>query len=96
MPAPAVSAPAPPTPLDTGNTLLGENPAILFTALVQTPLGQRLAVTIRTPSTTLTVFLAGQDAKTWAANLATAAAPMSGAGLVAANGNVPRMPGAGK
>ena len=84
------------TPFDLGNTLLAEQPAQMFTTVIPTPAGQRLALTIRTPSATLTVFLAGQDAKTWAANLSKAAAPMSGAGLVAAGGNLPRTPGAGQ
>ena len=53
------AAPAPPPPFDTGNTLLGEQPAQLVTAAVQTPAGQRLALTVRTPSATVTVFLAG-------------------------------------
>jgi hypothetical protein len=77
----------PPTPFDTGNALLGEQPAQLGTALVQTPGGQRLALTVRTPSATVTVFLAAQDAKAWAARLTADSAAMSASGLVvAANG----------
>lgn len=44
-------------PVDLGNQLLGETPAQLATALLDTPAGQRLALTIRTASTTLTVLL---------------------------------------
>lgn len=73
-------------PFDAGNPLLGEQPAQMTTALIQTPAGQRLALTIRTPSATVTVFLAGPDAKAWAARFTCDAVGMSGAGLVAANG----------
>lgn len=76
----------PASPVDTGNALLAEQPAALVTALVQTPGGQRLALTVRTPSATVTVFLAGQDAKAWAARLTQDAGAMSAAGLVVANG----------
>ena len=75
-------------PYDTGNQLLAEQPAQLHTALVDTPAGQRLAMTVRTTSATLTVFLQGPDAKTWAAQLTRESAAMSGAGLVVANGTV--------
>jgi hypothetical protein len=73
-------------PVDTGNQLLGETPAQLTTTLVETPAGQRLALTIRTPSTTLTVLLQGTDAKTWASALTRDASAMSSSGLVIANG----------
>ena len=56
---PAVPASQQPQqPFDAGNPLLGEQPAILLTSLVNTLQGQRLAATIRTPSATVTVFLA--------------------------------------
>jgi hypothetical protein len=38
-------------PVDPGNQLLSEVPALLTTAIVNTPQGQRLAATIRTAST---------------------------------------------
>ena len=63
--------------------------AQLVTAAMQTPAGQRLVLTIRTPSATVTVLLAGQDAKTWAAKLTETAEGMLSAGLIAANGNIP-------
>ena len=75
-------------PVDQGNQLLAETPAILFTALVDTPQGQRLAMTIRTHSTTLTVLLQGADAKAWAAQLTRESAAMSSSGLVVANGAI--------
>lgn len=53
-------------PYDTGNVLLGETPAELACTVVPTGDGQRLAVTIRTASTTLTVLLSKQDARLWA------------------------------
>lgn len=71
---------------DEGNKLLGELPAQLTTDIVDTPGGQRLAMTIRTPTTTLTIFLRGADAKSWAAQLSAEAAMLSGAGLITANG----------
>jgi hypothetical protein len=84
--------PPPAAPFDTANSLLGEQPAQLVTALVATPAGQRLALTVRTPSATVTVFLAGQDARAWAARLTRDADGMSVSGLVVANGAVPQMP----
>jgi hypothetical protein len=80
-------SPAPPAaPFDTGNPLLGEQPAQMATALVQTPAGQRLALTVRTPSATVTVFLTGPDARAWAARLTADSASMSVTGLVVAGG----------
>jgi hypothetical protein len=79
-----------PLPVDAGNDLLGECPAALFLAVMEIPgAGQRLAVTIRTASTTLTVLLNRDDAKLWAANIARGAAQMSAAGLVIAGGVQP-------
>jgi len=71
---------------DKGNQLLGELPAQLTTDVTEFPSGQRLILTIRTPTTTLTVFLQGADAKKWAHQLSSEAAMMSDAGLIAANG----------
>lgn len=82
MSGPATTQPTP--PVDPGNGLLAETPAQQTTALVDTPAGQRLALTIRTPSTTLTILLNKADADTWAANLKNNAAQMSGSGLIAA------------
>jgi hypothetical protein len=79
-------APPAPTPYDTGNPLLAEQPAQFGCALVDTPAGQRLALTTRTPSATLTVLLAGADARNWARQLSAAAEAMSVTGLVVAGG----------
>lgn len=69
---------------DLGNGLLAETPANLVTALVETPQGQRLALTIRTASTTLTVLLGAADAHTWSGQVAAAADQMSQSGLIVA------------
>lgn len=74
--------------VDPGNGLLCEVPAQIITAPVDTPHGQRLALTIRTTSATVTVLLKGSDAKLWAAQLTRDAAAMPGAGLIAARGVV--------
>lgn len=74
----------PAAPFDTGNGLLSETPAQLTTSLIDTPAGQRMALTIRTASTTLTVVLGQADAKVWGSNVTALAGQMSGAGLVIA------------
>ena len=51
-----MSMPQQAPPVDAGNALLAETPAQLSTALLGTPAGQRMALTIRTASTTLTVL----------------------------------------
>ena len=73
-----------PQPMDIGNGLLAETPANLTTALVETPQGQRLALTIRTASTTLTVLLGAADARAWGAQVKTAVDQMSKSGLIVA------------
>ena len=73
-----------PVPVDTGNGLLSEVPAQITTALMQTPHGQRLALTIRTASTTLTVLLGAADARSWGKHITSAADQMSAAGLIVA------------
>ncbi len=85
-----MTTPQPATPFDQGNPLLGETPAQMTTVLIDTPAGQRLALTVRTPSTTVTVLLAGKDAQEWARALTKAADTMSASGLVVAGpGAVP-------
>lgn len=63
--------------IDAGNPLLKASPAQLETGTI----GHLGAVTVRTPTTTLTVLLNAGDVKTWAAVLAGLAATMSGSGL---------------
>lgn len=65
-------------PLDTGNQLLSEVPAIFACTPVNGPGGQRLALTIRTQSTTLTVLLARDDAGRWRDVLTEAIGKMNG------------------
>lgn len=72
---------------DPGNALLAEQPAQLALAVVGTPKGSRLLLTIRTPTSTVTVFLNTADAKMWAALLNREASAMSAAGLIVAGGN---------
>ena len=78
---------APPPPIDPGNSLLAETPAQITTALIPAPSGQRMALTIRTQTTTLTVLLTQADAKTWGEQITTGAAAMSGSGLIVASGH---------
>lgn len=87
--APPVEVP----PVDVGNALLGETPAQLSCALVQTPGGQRTVLTIRTVSTTQTVFLAKADADQWAASIKAAAGAMSPLILASAPGQIPGIGG---
>lgn len=77
-------------PFDQGNQLLAEGPAQLSTTLMDTPARQRLVLTVRTGSTTVSALLAGADAKAWAAQLTRDSALMSSSRLVVANGAVPR------
>jgi hypothetical protein len=72
--------------LDEGNKLLGELPAQLTTDVISTTAGRRLVLTIRTPTTTLTVFLGAADAKNWARQLSAVAGTVSDSGLITANG----------
>jgi len=83
-----MTTPQPATPFDQGNPLLGETPAQMTTVLIDTPSGQRLALTVRTPSTTVTVLLAGKDAQEWARALTKAADTMSSSGLIVAGPGV--------
>lgn len=61
----------------------------IVTAVLSTPQGQRMALTIRTATTTLTVMLQGPDARNWARQFTATAESMSVAGLVIANGHLP-------
>jgi hypothetical protein len=76
-----MTTPQPP-PADLGNELLTEVPAQQSVTLANTPAGQRLVLTIRTSSATLTVFLQKPDAVKWGAALTEKAGRMSGAGLI--------------
>ena len=82
-----------PQPVDPSNPLLGEVPAALSLTLAETPKGQRMVLTIRTASTTLSLFLAPADAKTWGAQIKAMADQMSASGLIVA---APGLPANGK
>ena len=69
---------SPITPVDLGNDLLGEEPAKMLTSIVETPHGKRCALTIRTASTTLTVFLPKANVDDWAQNLQKTGDAMTG------------------
>ena len=83
---------ASPPPVDPGNPLLGPTATTMQMAIMETPQGQRLALTIRTPASTTTVFLNGEEARNWAAGLTRMASMLSASGLIVANGH-PRVSG---
>lgn len=63
---------------DAGNQLLSIVPCQLTVSPQQTPAGQRLAATIRTVDTTLTLFLAADEVDNWMAALKSGRAQMNG------------------
>jgi len=65
-------------PVDLGNQLLSIVPQELTVSVQETPAGQRLATTIRTVDTTLTLFLAKDEVDAWMKTLATGKAGMTG------------------
>ncbi|HTX49208.1 MAG TPA: hypothetical protein VME40_07445 [Caulobacteraceae bacterium] len=76
--------------IDLANNLLSEQPARIFFAKIPAPLGERLAMTIRTTSATVTVLLSGKDAKTWAKLFTAQAEGMSETGLATGSGTAPK------
>jgi hypothetical protein len=74
------------TPLicDAGNVLLSTQPCKLIGSVADTAEGSRLMLTIRTPSTTLTVFLTRAEAREWGQNILAMGAQVNG--LAAAPG----------
>lgn len=64
--------------VDLGNHLLSIVPQALTVSVQQTPVGQRLCATIRTADTTLTVFLAADEADQWIEVLRQGKAGMNG------------------
>lgn len=65
-------------PFDPGNEMLSIVPCNLTVSTQDTPLGQRLCVTVRTVDTTLTVHLAKDEVQSWMDTLAAGKARMSG------------------
>jgi hypothetical protein len=77
---------------DVGNELTAPGPSQLVTSLVLIGGKQYQAVTIRTPSATLTVFLDKAEAQGWAAMIEGTAGRMTAAGLYVSNGQMPAPP----
>jgi hypothetical protein len=65
-------------PVDPGNKFLSIVPCALSVSVQQTPMGQKLALTIRTVDTTLTVFLDKDEVESWEKALASGKAGMTG------------------
>lgn len=63
---------------DTGNALLSIVPSQLTVSPQQTPAGQKLAATVRTVDTTLTVFLDAAEVDNWIHALKNGRAQMTG------------------
>lgn len=70
--------------IDAGNSLIAQVPAQLYTGSVTTPAGKIGVLTIRTSSTTLTVFLEADDLRNWVQLLTSLADQLTG-GLVHAS-----------
>jgi hypothetical protein len=85
-PQPPAGAPLPP-PVDEANPLLAPGPAMLITGASSTGAG---IITIRTPTTTLTVQLPRAQVLAWGKMITELGEGMGGSGLLAA---VPVMPG---
>ncbi len=64
--------------VDVGNTLLSIVPNDMTVSVQETPLGQRLATTIRTVDTTLTLFLTKDEIDAWIKVLNSGKAGMTG------------------
>ncbi|WP_280688388.1 MULTISPECIES: hypothetical protein [unclassified Kitasatospora] len=78
--------------MDPGNQLLAGGPAQLSMSEAMTAGGKLATLTVRTASTTLTVFLERDDLQTWANTLQAAADRMSGLTVIRATG-VPELAG---
>jgi hypothetical protein len=76
-PLPQAAAPEA-SAFDRDNPFLQEIPAQCVTDVVQTPGGQRMVLTIRTPGTTVTVFLMRDDAEKWRDQISATIARMNG------------------
>lgn len=64
--------------MDPGNNLLSIVDSNLTVSPQQTPVGQRLATTVRTVDTTLTLFLTKDEVDAWIALLQKGKAGMTG------------------
>jgi len=63
---------------DLDHPFVGEVPAFLVTEVVPTLGGQRLALAVRVPNTTVSVLLAKDDALRWADQIRAEVAKMNG------------------
>lgn len=78
-PSPNGHGPQPVALFDPGHPFTGnEMPAQLVTEVVDTNGGQRLAMTVRIPNTTVSVLLAKDDALRWADQIRSKVAEMNG------------------
>lgn len=80
-------------PADPGNMLLTEVPSELSATVIDTPAGQRLMVTVRTPSTTLTLFLQKQMGESWIKVLQDTTGRMTSLTVAPANVQLPKIHG---
>jgi hypothetical protein len=77
--------PQAPVLVDAGNPLLSRTDCQLDTGSIETPDHTLGVITVRTPSTTLTVFLPAQDVKQWQEALGQLAGQLDSGGLVKAS-----------
>jgi len=73
---------------DLGNQLLAQVPSRLDTGSVTTPAGKTGVLTFRNASTTLTLFVAVEDLRNWAALMNDLAAELGGGLTVASAADV--------
>jgi hypothetical protein len=79
-------------PVDPGNPLVRHDyPAIVTTGYLNSPVGMRLALTVRVANATVTLVLARQEAIDLAGKISSDAANMPGGGLIVPTG-MPVMP----
>lgn len=78
MTAPTTEQPVALPPFDPTNPHISEAPASMTAAVVQTTVGTRVALTVRHPAGSATVFLQRDDALNWAHILQNTAQQMSG------------------
>lgn len=76
--------PQAPQLIDGGNALLNRTPFTMSTGSIETPDGRLGVLTIRTPSTTLTLFGQAEDFRNHATLLSDLAGKLEGNGLVQA------------
>lgn len=80
---------------DPGNLFLTETPSGLSSTVISTPAGQRLMLTIRTSSATVTVFLQKQMGDAWMKVIQDGLDQMSSLTIAPANVRLPEINGHG-